>query len=336
MRIVVDAMGGDFAPKNVILGTLEAIKETDSRFHIILTGDQDAIKQELTEAGAPEGLPITIHHTSQVISMEDSAATAVKGKPDSSIVVGLGLCAKGHADGFLSAGNTGAVMAASTYILGRIPGVSRPTISAFFPRRPQGHNCILDVGANVDCKPEHLVQFALMGSIFMREMFGVENPKIGTLSIGEEETKGNELTKEVHKLLKASKMNFVGNVEGRDLFTDQADVYVCDGYTGNIILKFAESIGHFIGHQLKKQMAGMNLPVEQQMLVGGVMKKTMQSFDYEEFGGVPLLGVNGVSIIGHGGSTPKAVKNMILEAEKMVNLGVNKKIQDAIAQMNNA
>lgn len=336
MRIVVDAMGGDFAPKNVILGTLEAIKEADSRFRIILTGDQEVIKQELSEAGASDNLPLSIHHTSQVITMEDSAATAVKAKPDSSIVVGLGLCAKGHADGFLSAGNTGAVMAASTYILGRIPGVSRPTISAFFPRRPHGHNCILDVGANVDCKPEHLVQFALMGSIFMREMFGIENPKIGTLSIGEEETKGNELTKEVHQLLKASKLNFVGNVEGRDLFTDQADVYVCDGYTGNIILKFAESIGHFIGHQLKKQMAGMNIPAEQQMLVGGVMKKTMQSFDYEEFGGVPLLGVNGVSIIGHGGSTPKAVKNMILEAEKMVNLGVNKKIQDAIAQMNNA
>ncbi|MBN8705853.1 MAG: phosphate acyltransferase PlsX [Bacteroidetes bacterium] len=336
MRIVVDAMGGDFAPKNVVLGTLEAIKETQGRFHIILTGDQDAIKKELADAGAGDGLPLTIHHTTQVITMEDSAATAVKGKPDSSIVVGIGLCAKGHADGFLSAGNTGAVMAASTYILGRIPGVSRPTISAFFPRRPHGYNCILDVGANVDCKPEHLVQFALMGSIFMREMFGVDNPKIGTLSIGEEETKGNELTKEVHKLLKASKMNFIGNVEGRDIFTDQADVYVCDGFTGNIILKFAESIGHFIGHQLKKQMAGMNLPAEQQMLVGGVMKKTMQSFDYEEFGGVPLLGVNGVSIIGHGGSTPKAVKNMILEAEKMVNLGVNKKIQDAIEQMNNA
>lgn len=333
MRIVVDAMGGDFAPKNVIVGTLDALKESNGRFQVILTGDQEVIKTELAAAGAGDSLPLTIHHTSQVITMEDSAATAVKGKPDSSIVVGLGLCAKGQADGFLSAGNTGAVMAASTYILGRIPGVSRPTISAFFPRRPHGHNCILDVGANVDCKAEHLVQFALMGTIFMKEMFGVENPRIGTLSIGEEETKGNDLTRETHKLLKESRLNFVGNVEGRDLFTDQADVYVCDGYTGNIILKFAESIGHFLGHQFKKQMAEMALPPEQQMLVGGVLKKTMQSFDYEEFGGVPLLGVNGVSIIGHGGSSPKAIKNMIYEAEKMAKLGVNKKIQDAISQL---
>lgn len=332
MRIVVDAMGGDFAPKNVVAGTLEAIQESGNRFEVILTGDETAIRKELADAGAALPASCHIHHCSQVITFEDSAATAVKGKPDSSIVVGLGLCREGKADAFLSAGNTGAVMAASTYILGRIPGVSRPTISAFFPRRPSGHNLILDVGANVDCKPEHLVQFAVMGSIFCSEMLGVPSPKVGLLNIGEEEGKGNELAKETWTKLKASHLNFVGNVEGRDIFTDEADVYVCDGFTGNIILKFAESIGHLLSHQLKKQMVAMQLPEDKMMLVGGVLKQSMKSFDYEEFGGVPLLGVNGVSIIGHGGSTPKAVKNMIYEAEKMVNVGVNRKIQEAISQ----
>ena len=334
MRIVVDGMGGDYAPKNVVLGTIEALKESNGRFEVILTGDEAAIKKELSDAGASEGLPLTIHHTSQVISMEDSPATAVKSKPDSSMVVGLGLCKQGVGQAFLSAGNTGAQMAASTFILGRLPGVLRPTISAFFPH-PNGISIILDVGANVDCKPEHLVQFAQMGSIFISEMENVKSPKVGLLSVGEEDTKGNEVTKETNQLLKSTKnINFIGNIEGRDIFKGTADVMVCDGFVGNIILKMAESIGHILGPRFKAEMKAMNLDEGQMKLVGGLLKQVMKPFDYEEVGGVPLLGLNGVSIIGHGGSSPKAIKNMIYEAEKMVNLKVNDRIQAALSQSN--
>ncbi len=330
MRIVVDAMGGDYAPKNVILGTIDALKESGSRFEVVLVGDKDAIEKEIASAGGASGLPIHIHHTTQVITMEDSPATAVKAKPDSSIVVGLSLCKQGQGDAFLSAGNTGAQMAASTFILGRLPGVLRPTISAFFPH-PNGISLILDVGANVDCKPEVLVQFAQMGSIFVSQMENISAPKVGLLSVGEEETKGNEVTKETHQLLKAAKnLNFIGNIEGRDIFKGTADVMVCDGFTGNIILKMAESISHILGPRFKTEMKAMNLGEKEMMMVGGLLKKVMSPFDYEEVGGVPLLGLNGVSIIGHGGSTPKAIKNMIFEAEKIVNLKINDRIQTAL------
>lgn len=331
MKIVVDAMGGDYAPKNVILGTLEALKESNGRFEVILTGDKEVIQAELTAAGGYNGTALHIHHTSQVITMEDSAATAVKAKPDSSIVVGLGLCKQGIGDAFLSAGNTGAVLAASTYILGRIPGVLRPTISAFFPHT-NGYTVILDVGANVDCKPEHIVQFAHMGSVFIQNMMQISHPKVGLLSIGEEDTKGNELTKEVNALLKQqSGLNFIGNVEGRDLLKGTADVIVCDGFVGNIVLKFAESLTHIMADKFKKQFKELSLSETETQLIGGILKRVLKSFDYEEIGGVPLLGVNGVSIIGHGGSTPKAVKNMIFEAEEMVNLKINSKIQSALS-----
>lgn len=330
MRIVVDAMGGDYAPKNVILGTIDALTDSNSRFEVILTGDKSAIEKELADASASSDLPITIHHTSQIITMEDSPATAVKTKSDSSMVVGLSLCKQGIGDAFLSAGNTGAQMAASTFILGRIPGVLRPTISAFFPH-PNGISLILDVGANVDCKPEHLVQFAQMGSIFISQMENVSSPKVGLLSVGEEDTKGNDVTKETNQLLKTtSNINFIGNIEGRDIFKGTADVMVCDGFVGNIILKMAESISHILGPRFKSEMKAMNLDQSQMMLVGGLLKQVMKPFDYEEVGGVPLLGLNGVSIIGHGGSSPKAIKNMIFEAEKMVNLKVNDRIQKAI------
>lgn len=334
MRIVVDGMGGDYAPKNVVLGTIEALKESNGRLEVIITGDEAAIKKELADAGGYDGLNLTIHPTSQVITMEDSPATAVKGKPDSSMVVGLGLCKQGLADGFISAGNTGAQMAASTFILGRLPGVLRPTISTFFPH-PNGIGLILDVGANVDCKPEHLVQFAQMGSLFISLMNNLSTPKVGLLSVGEEETKGNEVTKEAHQLLKNTKnINFIGNIEGRDILKGTADVMVCDGFVGNIILKLVESFLHFLSPRLKDEMKKKQLDEQQAKMVGDLLKETLRPFDSEEVGGVPLLGLNGVSIIGHGGSSPKAIKNMIFAAEKMVNMQVNAKIEQALSQAN--
>jgi phosphate acyltransferase len=335
ITIVVDAMGGDHAPGVVVRGALDAVTESSGRISVILVGREPVIEAEIQKhapAGAQAKIAGTLRvaHADDVIEMHDAPNAALKTKKKSSIAVGLELHREGKAEAFVSAGNTGAVLSASTLILGRIPGIGRPTIGALFPTAKHTPCLLLDAGANVDCRARHLYEFALMGSAYIAAMFGKRRPAVGLLSIGEEEVKGNEVTLEAFSMLKEGPLNFVGNVEGRDLLKGEVDVIVCDGFVGNILLKFGESVPSF----LKAKFLRYASRGPKEKLVAFVarsgLRSVMQEMDYQEAGGVPLLGVNGVSIIGHGGSTAKAIKNMILLAEKTVVQDVNGKIQDSL------
>lgn len=322
-------MGGDFAPKNVVEGAVQALKETRNRFEILFVGPEPVITQHLKDYAANE-YSYRIVHAPEVVEMHDGATAVLKQKKNSSIAVGMNLHKEGEAEAFVSAGHSGAVMSASTLILGRIEGIARPTIGAFFPSE-QGVTLILDAGANVDCKPQHLYEFGVMGSIYFRQMFNIAKPAVGLLNIGEESTKGNEVAKEAYKLFEGSSLNFIGNVEGRDILKGDANVVVCDGFVGNIILKFGESVPGFFKNRLK-QFASKSIWMSMVgLLMKNMMRGALKSMDYEEHGGVPILGVNGVSIVGHGKSTPKAIKNMILKAEEMVVKDINGKIKEALA-----
>ena len=324
-------MGGDFAPHNVVAGAVEALRETGNRFEILFVGLESAVREELS-AIRNNGLSYRVINASQVIDMHDTATAALKQKRDSSIAVGVTLHKDGLADAFVSAGNTGAVLSASTVILGRMEGVGRPTIGAFLPTE-NGVCLLLDAGANVDCKPQHLYEFAVMGSIYAEEMLRVERPTIGLLSIGEESSKGNEASLEAFRLLSRSGLNFIGNVEGRDILKGKAKVVVCDGFVGNVLLKFAESVLDLLRTKLR-QHASKN--IVRKLWIGmmqGTLRTILKDLDYQEHGGVPLLGVKGVSIIGHGKSTPKAFKNMILKAEEMVRKDITRHIQEAMDRL---
>lgn len=328
MRIAVDAMGGDYAPHNVIAGVADALRESGDRFEIILVGRESAIREELARA-KPAGSSPSVVAADDVVGMDDAAA-AVKQKPRSSIAVGIGLHRDGKADAFVSAGHSGAVMFASTVMLGRIEGISRPTIGAFFPSE-EGACLLLDAGANVDCRPKHLVEFALMGSIYAERILRISRPVVGLLNIGEEDSKGNEVAREAHLLLQKSGLNFVGNVEGRDILSGRARVIVCDGFIGNILLKFGESVPGYFRSRMK-QVTGTNFLARLAAgIARGTMRKALKSMDYEEHGGVPILGIKGVAIIGHGKSTPKAIKNMIFKAEEMIKSNINDHIRQALA-----
>lgn len=318
-------MGGDFAPANIVAGGIEALRESNNRFEIIFVGNEADIKNEIAKLNA-NGLSYSIVHASEVIDMHDSPTVAFKQKKDSSIVVGLNLHKEGKADAFLSAGNTGAVMSASTLLLGRIQGVSRPTIGTFFPSQ-KGACLLLDAGANVDCRPQHLVEFAMMGSIYANYILNSPNPTVGIVNIGEESSKGNEVTIEAHRLLKESKLNFIGNIEGRDILKGKAQVIVCDGFVGNIVLKFAESTLGFLKSKFKSYASESIFKKIWVGLMYGTLKKILKDFDYQEHGGVPLLGVKGISIIGHGSSTPKAIKNMVYRAEELAEKQIDKQIE---------
>jgi len=321
-------MGGDFAPANVIMGAVEALKETQNRFEIIFVGPEAVIHDQLRRVQA-NGAAFRIVDAPDVIDMHDGATAVLKQKKNSSIAVGMNLHRDGKADAFVSAGHSGAVMSASTLILGRIEGIGRPTIGAFFPSE-RGVTLLVDAGANVDCKPQHLFEFGVMGSIYTRQMFGIPSPTVGLLSIGEESSKGNDVVKEAHKLLEGSGLNFVGNVEGRDILKGAVNVVVCDGFVGNILLKFAESVPGFLKFKVKQAAATSALMSVMGLMMKNMMRGVLRSMDYEEYGGVPILGVNGISIIGHGKSTPKAIKNMIFKAEEMVLKNINGKIQEAL------
>jgi glycerol-3-phosphate acyltransferase PlsX len=332
--IAVDAMGGDHAPAAVVEGALDAIDLTGGRFTSLLVGDSARIESELRRftartAAARAAGALQVHHASEVIEMHDHPNAALRTKKDSSIAVGLELHRAGTAAAFVSAGNTGAVLSASTLTLGRIPGVARPTIGAMIPTA--GDPCLLvDAGTNVDCPPRHLFEFGVMGSAYIGAMRGKDRPSIGLLSIGEEETKGNVASLGAFALLKASGLNFLGNIEGRDLLAGKVDVAVCDGFVGNILLKFGESVpGFFKARFSRFARAGfMNSMVA--LIARNGLRSVMRELDYQEHGGVPLLGINGVSIIGHGRSTPKAIMNMILRAEEMVQAGVNRRIRETL------
>jgi phosphate acyltransferase len=330
-RISLDAMGGDFAPRNEIEGALEALHEANNRFEVVFIGRKPEIEQILWEHN-PKGLNYSIVNASQVIGMQDSPVSAMREKKDSTIAVGLRLHKDREVDAFVSAGNTGAVVSASTLILGRLQHVSRPTIGAFFPSE-RGVTLLLDAGAVTDCKPHFLNEFAIMGSIYAQLMFRRDNPKIGLLNIGEEDSKGDERTKAAFKLLRNSNLNFIGNIEGRDLLQGKADVVVCDGFTGNALLKFAESVIGVLKSKFKLYAERGFLEKMWMALMRGTLRKILREFDYQEYGGVPLLGVKGITIIGHGESTPKAIKNMILKAEEMINQNINDRIESAMASI---
>ncbi len=333
MRIVVDAMGGDEAPKRIVDGAVEAAREfavARESHTILLTGISDQVKAQIQACGGESliGRQLECVHTDEVISMHESPAEALKKKTRSSIHVGIELVKRGEADAFVSMGNTGAVMACGLMGLGRIEGVHRPTIGAFFPTT-SGKSLVLDVGTNVDCKPNHLLQFALMGSIYMEAMMGIQNPSVGLLSVGEEDSKGDDLTVKSNELFREKKLfQFKGNVEGRDILTGGSDVVVCDGFVGNVVLKMAESFVKV----LQKKVAGYIGTAGAD--AGNVFKdffgRSFQDWDYQSHGGVPLLGVNGVVIIGHGSSSGKALRRAIHVAKEMVEKRINESIRERI------
>ena len=330
MRIALDAMGGDKAPEAIVDGAVEAALEANGRFELILVGRQDELERLISEKGYSTG-NIEIVHAPDVISMSESPATAIRRKREASIVVATRLHKEGRADAVVSAGNTGAAVASSLLSLGRMPGIDRPAIALFFPSR-NGGTIVLDGGANSDNVPMHLEQFGYMGAAYAELVLGRKNPRVGLLNIGEESSKGSELTREAHELLAASGLNFAGNVEGMDVIAGKVDVVVTDGFTGNVLLKFAESVAHYFGNIIKEGIADSLRAKIGGFFLKPVLRKMGQSLDYAEYGGMPLLGIDGVTIIGHGGSNAKAIKNAVLAAESFVKRDVNGSIQSRIKE----
>ncbi|NLT20852.1 MAG: phosphate acyltransferase PlsX [Syntrophomonadaceae bacterium] len=302
MRIAVDVMGGDYAPSELIAGALRWTEE--QRGTAILVGQSDLIEQELNSQ-TYDSTRVEIAHASQVVEMNESPAQAMRKKKDASIIVATNLVKAGQADALVSCGSTGAQMAAAIFILGRMKGIDRPPIVASLPNAADSVTLLIDVGANVDCKPVQLLQFALLGSAYAVLQFNKQNPSIALLNNGEEETKGNSVSVEAHTLLKQHpQLNFVGNLEGRDLFSGKVDVVLCDGFTGNIVLKTVEGLAGFIAHGVTREL--------------GALPQFFSRIDYTKVGGAPLLGVNGISVVGHGSSRREAVYNAMLVAENCV------------------
>ena len=326
-RIAVDAMGGDYAPKHEILGASAALRE-DNSFELILVGDKDKILKTAQE----ENILLdekSIYHTTQVIDMHDKPTVAIKFKQDSSIVVGAKLVRDKKADAFVSAGNTGAVAAISTLVIGRLANVERPTIGSFIPST-NNSTFVFDIGAFVDVKPQHLLGYAILADIFIRELYNISNPTIGLLNVGEEAEKGNKLVKETAALLRESKLNFIGSVEGRDILAGKSNIVLCDGFVGNILLKFGESVPAFMKYLLKQHSEKSIFEKIKIGLFKDTLKKALSPLNPELYGGVPLLGINGISIIGHGSSSPLAIKNMIFRAKEMHDKNLLQKFEEAL------
>jgi len=330
MRIVVDAMGGDHAPHEVVKGSLEAARLYNA--DIILVGDKRLVEQELPKDYKQQYKNIFVVHADETISMEDIPSNAVRRKKKSSVHIGLKMVKNGEASAFFSAGNTGAIMGASKMILRTLEGVDRPAIGAALPT-VKNPSVLLDVGANVDCKPMHYLQFAIMGSAYAKIVMNVEKPQVGLLSIGEEEMKGNELTKTVFHLLKNCKViDFKGNVEGKDIYKGTADVIVSDGFAGNIALKASESAAWYISKLLREELKRTIISRIGALIAKGAFTRVKKRSDYTEYGGAPLLGVNGVVIIGHGSSNANAIKNGIKTAYELASKNVNRDIQENISE----
>src|SRR5215831_11605860 len=327
--IALDAMGSDRAPKPEIEGAIHAARHSGTR--VLLVGQQEQIKAELDRHRGSSRLPIDVIHASQVITMDDKAVQAVRAKRDSSIRVGIRLVREGKADGFVTAGNTGAAMATAKIVLGALPGVDRPALAAVFPTALGTGAMLLDVGANVDCKPHNLEQFAVMGEIYFRSIFGTRRPSVGLLSIGEEETKGNELTREAFQLLRRLPLNFVGNVEGRDLYNGEVDVIVTDGFVGNVALKTSEGVANLVRSALKEALKATITRQVGYLLSRSAFSDFKKRLDHTEYGGAPLLGVRGVCIITHGSSNANAMKNAVRVAAELASTGVNEKIEKGLA-----
>lgn len=311
MKIGIDVMGGDFAPEANVLGAIEASRELKPTDRIALVGDENAIKPILEREGV-EASAFDIVHTTEVIGMGEHATRAIARKPNSSIGLGFKLLKSGELDAFASTGNTGAMLVGAMYTVKAISGVIRPCITTVMPQPDGGVSVLLDVGSNADCKPDVLYQFGILGSIFAEAIYGIENPKVGLLNIGEEEEKGNLLARAAHEIMKdTTDFNFVGNVEGRDLFDPKVDVLVCDGFTGNVMLKEAEAFYSMIRKR-------------------NIKDEFFDRFNYEIYGGTPILGINSNVIIGHGISTPLAVKNMLLLARDVAEAKLSDKIKAAL------
>jgi len=343
IRIAVDAMGGDNAPDVLVEGSIAALCLYPD-VKITLVGDEKTVSEYLESAlgsmlrgktGRYSQLRerITIAHADDVIDMCESPARAIRTKKNSSIVVANKLCKSGGVEAVISAGNTGAAMAASLLYMGRLTGVLRPAIMTIFPSK-LNIVTILDVGANTDCKPEHLYQFGVMASIYSSHVLNYENPRVGILSIGEERNKGNDLTSSAYGLFENSDLHFIGNVEGRDIFEGTADVVVCDGFVGNVLLKFGESIFGFVVHSLREKTSKSILRKTGAMLMKPVFREIRRDMNPEEYGGAPLLGVDGVSIICHGNSTPVAIKNAVRVARQLVLEEVNEQIKMEFSKKN--
>jgi glycerol-3-phosphate acyltransferase PlsX len=323
--IALDAMGSDRAPRPEIEGAIQAARHHD--VHVILVGPEEVLRAELNRYPAAASLPLEIVHASEVVTMAEKAAQAVRTKKDSSMRVGLRLVREGRAVGFVSAGNTGAVMATAKMVLGMLPGADRPALAAVFPTASSTAAILLDVGANVDCKPENLEQFALMGDTYFRSMFGTRKPRVGLLSIGEEETKGNELTRDAFQLLKQLPINFVGNVEGRDLYSGKVDVIVADGFVGNVALKISEGVANLVRYTLKETLRTTITRQVGYWLSRSAFADFKKRLDHTEYGGAPLLGVKGVCFITHGSSNANAIKNAIRVAAEFAGRRINHKIE---------
>ena len=328
MKIAVDAMGGDHGPAVVVEGAVAAARELG--VSVVLVGDKAAIERELTRLGASSGLEI--RHASQVVGMGESPSQALRRKRDSSLRIAAELVRDGEASAFVSAGNTGAAMAVAMFVVGVLRGVDRPAIAAVLPNL-KGHSVLLDVGANVDPKPWHLFQFAVMGNVYARDILGIERPRVGLLSVGEEEGKGNELTKETFRVMKETGLNFIGNAEGRDVFNGNADVVVCDGFIGNVVLKAGESLGEMISKMLRAEFTRTPTRKIGALMLKGAMDDFKKRIDYSEYGGAPLLGVNGGCIVCHGRSNAKAIKNAIRVARDFATNRVDAKIREKISDL---
>jgi glycerol-3-phosphate acyltransferase PlsX len=327
MKIALDAMGGDRAPRVVVEGAIQALQEHKD-LKVILVGDQDRLEKELAKYRT-KGLALSIAHASQVVGMDDFPTIALREKKSSSIMVAAKLLKEGKARGLVSAGNTGAAMVVSKVILGALEGIERPAIATLMPHI-RGVSVLTDVGANVDCKPAHLLHFAIMGNTYAKEILGIERPRVGLLSVGKERVKGNELTKATYDLLEKTSLNFIGNVEGRDIFRGSVDVIVCDGFIGNIVLKTAESLAETIQRMLRKEIKESLLCKLGALLSRGAYRALKKRVDYSEYGGAPLLGINGVCIISHGNASALAIKNALGVATEFVSHKVNSHITEAV------
>jgi glycerol-3-phosphate acyltransferase PlsX len=317
--VAVDAMGGDNAPAVEVEAAVSAARQWG--LPVILVGDTVRIESELKKHRT-EGLDIGIHHASEVVGMHDSASDAIRKKKDSSIRVAFGLVKNGEAHAVVSAGNSGATMAAGMFVLKRVRGIDRPAIATIFPNL-KDQTLVLDVGGNVDCKPFHLAQFALMGEVYARHVLGKKQPRVGLLSNGEEESKGNDLTRDAHHLLKGATFNYVGYVEGRDIFNGSVDVVVCDGFVGNVVLKVSEGLADAIFTMLRQEIGGRFLAKIGYLLARPAFRAFRKKVDYAEYGGAPLLGIEGTGMICHGGSNPRAITNAIRMAHEYAARRVN-------------
>jgi glycerol-3-phosphate acyltransferase PlsX len=327
--VAVDVMGGDLAPAQEVAGAIMAARQW--QIPVILVGQTELVEKELANHDI-SGLDVRVVHASEIVGMHDSASDAVRKKKNSSIRVAFDLVKQGTANAVVSTGNSGATMAAGMFVLKRIPGIDRPAIATVVPNL-KDQTLILDVGGNVDCKPPHLVQFALMGSVYASQMLGKSKPRVGLLSNGEEESKGNDLTREANLVLKQTSLNYVGYTEGRDIYNGHIDVVVCDGFVGNVVLKVSEGLAEAMSLMLREELSSRLLSRLGYLLVRPALKAFRKKVDYAEYGGAPLLGIQGTAMICHGSSSPRAIMNAIKMAHDSETHQVNKKLNERLEEI---